>query len=264
MNIWKEKESSYTLNKLTSKEIDLAENHFKVKLPKAYIDLLKKKNGGYLLYNTLPISLNRWEDDNFILIDHLLGINKNEGIMETDYFVKEWEIKRKNIILLSGDGHEWLALDYNSSEEPKIIFIRTDEDLVIPLYDSFEKMLENLYIQEVEEDDEEDGFITITLEEARDLIGSGNTDNIITGLAAYHDKIFEEEVLFEYLNNINSLLEHNDSIVVEYAGEKIYSVITDGYNVPKEFIDKIQVIFEESDKQSFKTYLMLINNYLNE
>ncbi|KAB7668740.1 SMI1/KNR4 family protein [Bacillus sp. B1-b2] len=265
MKIWNDEwESSYTLKKLTDEDINLAEKHFNVKLPQAYIDLLKKKNGGDLLYNALPISLNRWEDDDHILIDHLLGIKKKEGIMETDYYVKEWEINRKNIILLSGDGHEWLALDYNSSEEPKIIFIQTDEDQIITIYDSFEIMLEHLYIHEVEEDGEVDGVITFTLEEVRELVSSKEAEDIIRGLEGYHDKIYEEPVMVEYLDKIIRLLDHNDSEVVEFAGEKAYRVITEGYNVPREFIDKIKSVFGQSDKELFETFLMLINDSLNE
>ncbi|WP_303982086.1 SMI1/KNR4 family protein [Niallia circulans] len=58
MNIWSEEESSYTLNNLTNRDIELAEKHFQVKLPKAYMEIQKKKNGGELRYNALPISLN--------------------------------------------------------------------------------------------------------------------------------------------------------------------------------------------------------------
>ena len=62
--------------------------------------------------------------------------------------MKEWQINRKNIILLSGDGHEWVALDYNGAVIPKIILIQTDEEKIIELYDSFEGMVENLYLHE--------------------------------------------------------------------------------------------------------------------
>ena len=37
------------------------------------------------MHYRLPISLNRWEGDDYLLIEHLLGIKENEGIMETDY-----------------------------------------------------------------------------------------------------------------------------------------------------------------------------------
>ena len=34
-NVWSEEESSYTLSNLTNRDIEVAENHFQVKLPKA-------------------------------------------------------------------------------------------------------------------------------------------------------------------------------------------------------------------------------------
>ncbi|MEK4972174.1 hypothetical protein NSQ89_07340 [Niallia sp. FSL R7-0648] len=51
------------------------------------MEILKNKNGGELQYQALSISLNRWEGNDYILIEHLLGIKEKEGIMETDdYF----------------------------------------------------------------------------------------------------------------------------------------------------------------------------------
>ncbi|MED5101866.1 hypothetical protein P9858_17240 [Niallia circulans] len=48
---------------------------------------LLKKNEGELQFHALPISQNRWEGEDYILIEHLLGIKEKEGIMEMyDYF----------------------------------------------------------------------------------------------------------------------------------------------------------------------------------
>ena len=268
MNIWTEEESSYTLSNLTSADIKLAEEHFRVKLPKAYTELLKKKNGGKLLYNALPIALDRWDDDNYLLIEDMFGIKEKEGIMETDYFVKEWEINRENIILLSGDGHEWIALDYNdSTENPKVIYIDTENDKIVDLYASFDEMLENLYIQEeevYEDGDEEGGAFIITLEEARRLVRSNDRTDIQNGLDAFDQYKYDENILVEHQENIIRLLKHDDEEVAEYAGQMAWSAITMGYNVTSEFINSILSDFEKREGQIFKTYLDLITKYLNE
>lgn len=268
MTIWKEDESSYTLGNLTSKDIELAEKHFHVKLPKVYIELLRKKNGGELLYNALPISLNRWEGDDYILIEHLLGIKEKEGIMETDYYVKEWEINRKNIILLSGDGHEWLALDYKEEENPKIIFIQTDEEKIIELYPSFEEMLDNLYLhEEIEEELQEDyegpEVITYTLEEARKLLSSEESIDVITGIETFNTMLNDEKTLAEQLDNILKLLKHPNQEVVNAVGNTAWWVIISGYNLNEEFISNLKEEFKKSDNQMFKSCLELMDDYID-
>lgn len=269
MDIWKEDESSYTLSRLTNEDINLAEKHFNVKLPKAYINLLKQKNGGELHYNALPISLDRWENDNHIIIDHLLGIKENNGIMETDYYVKEWEIKRRNIILLSGDGHEWLALDYDKTEEPKVIFIQTDNERIIEIYSSFDKMLENLYLheeieEEMQEVDEGEEVISYTLEEARKLVLSQEKIDVLTGIEAFNNMLYDEEILAEQLDNILRLLKHSDQEIVDEAGIAAWKMIISSYDINKEYLDKLISEFEKSDNQLFKTFLELMGDYIKE
>lgn len=269
MDIWKEDESSYTLSRLTNEDINLAEKHFNVKLPKAYINLLKQKNGGELRYNALPISLDRWENDNHIIIEHLLGIKENDGIMETDYYVKEWEIKRRNIILLSGDGHEWLALDYDKTEVPKVIFIQTDNERIIELYSSFDEMLENLYLheeieEEMQEDDEGEEVISYTLEEARKLVLSQEKIDVLTGIEAFNNMLYDEEILAEQLDNILRLLKHSDQEIVDEAGIAAWKMIISSYDINKEYLDKLISEFEKSDNQLFKTFLELMGDYIKE
>jgi len=150
MSIWSTDSDYYNLGELLDEDIQFAEEHFQVKLPKAYVDLLKLQNGGSLIFNALPIAFNRWDNDDYIETDHLFGIKKGEGILQTDYFVKEWGINRKNIILICGDGHSWIALDYNSREEPSVIYIETDEERITEIYPTFQAMLESLYLHEDE------------------------------------------------------------------------------------------------------------------
>jgi len=269
MDIWKEDESSYTLSRLTNEDINLAEKHFNVKLPKAYINLLKQKNGGELHYNALPISLDRWENDNHIIIEHLLGIKENDGIMETDYYVKEWEIKRRNIILLSGDGHEWLALDYDKTEDPQVIFIQTDNERIIEIYSSFDEMLENLYLheeieEEMQEDDEGAEVVTYTLEEARKLVLSQESIDVLTGIEVFNNMLYDEEILVEQLDNILRLLKHPDQEIVDEAGIAAWGMIISGYDINKEYLEQLISEFEKSDNQLFKTFLELMDDYIKE
>ncbi len=263
MNIWKSEVDDYTLDDLVQDDIILAEKHFNVKLPQSYIDLLKIKNGGTLQYNALPLKQNHDEDDNYLIIEYLFGIKQGEGILQTKYFVEEWKIDRENIIILSGDGHEWLALDYNeSSSKPSVIYIFSEENKFIRLFDSFDEMLDNLYIYE-EEQEEEDGAIVFTLEEARKLVKSSDTTDVLNGINAY-EKLYGEDgkVLNEQLQNLLVLTKSENEDISNEAGRSAWYLITYGLADDEQFINKIVKIYEESTNPVFKLFREQILEYI--
>ncbi|MFE4239839.1 SMI1/KNR4 family protein [Peribacillus butanolivorans] len=55
----------------------------------------------------------------------------------------KWDLP-KGLILLCGDGHSWVALDYrNTKSDPPVIFIDTETDELIKLANNFAAFLEN-------------------------------------------------------------------------------------------------------------------------
>ncbi|MBR0581029.1 SMI1/KNR4 family protein [Bacillus altitudinis] len=143
----------YTLKKISEKDILKTEKKLGVKLPQEYKNLVLEQNGGYLECNAFPTDRpTSWAEDH-IQFDHLLGIGKKEGILESDYLIKEWELP-KDIILISGDGHTWVALDYrNTTENPPVHFfdLETEEDF--KLADSFNEFISKLYIDESDDNE---------------------------------------------------------------------------------------------------------------
>ncbi|MDX5483664.1 SMI1/KNR4 family protein [Bacillus pumilus] len=143
----------YTLKKISEKDILKTEKKLGVKLPQEYKNLVLEQNGGYLECNAFPTDRpTSWAEDH-IQFDHLLGIGKKEGILESDYLIKEWGLP-KDIILISGDGHSWVALDYrNTIENPPVHFfdLETEEDFKIA--DSFNEFISKLYIDDDSEPD---------------------------------------------------------------------------------------------------------------
>ncbi|WP_144531674.1 SMI1/KNR4 family protein [Bacillus pumilus] len=138
----------YTLKKISEKDILKTEKKLGVKLPQEYKNLVLEQNGGYLECNAFPTDRpTSWAEDH-IQFDHLLGIGKKEGILESDYLIKEWELP-KNIILISGDGHSWVALDYrNTTENPPVHFFDLEMEKDFKLADSFNEFISKLYIDE--------------------------------------------------------------------------------------------------------------------
>lgn len=120
------------------------EKDLKVKLPEYFIGLLEKQNGGYINFDAHPASLpTEWADDH-IKVDYIYGIAPNEGILQSSYLISEWGLPKK-LIIISGDGHWWIALDYrNCNEEPPVIHIESDGGLTIELANNFDSFLRGL------------------------------------------------------------------------------------------------------------------------
>ncbi|MBM6771055.1 MULTISPECIES: SMI1/KNR4 family protein [Bacillus cereus group] len=135
--------------------IKKAEEVLNVKLPESYITLLKEQNGGTLRLDVHPTSKpNSWADDH-VNVSGLYGISFNENessILESRYLIREWEMP-ESIVLLSGDGHTWIALDYrNVAENPPVIFIDNEFEEIIELAPNFESFLQNLTTYEYDEE----------------------------------------------------------------------------------------------------------------
>ncbi|EEM93579.1 SMI1/KNR4 family protein [Bacillus thuringiensis] len=152
--IWAE-DDYLKLAPINDELIKKAEEVLNVKLPESYINLLKEQNGGTLRLDTHPTSKpNSWADDH-VNVSGLYGISFDENessILESRYLIREWEMP-ENIVLLSGDGHTWIALDYrNVAENPPVIFIDNEFEEIIELAPNFESFLQNLTTYEYDEE----------------------------------------------------------------------------------------------------------------
>ncbi|HDR8240899.1 TPA: SMI1/KNR4 family protein [Bacillus cereus] len=152
--IWAE-DDYLKLASINDELIKKAEEVLNVKLPESYINLLKEQNGGTLRLDTHPTSKpNSWADDH-VNVSGLYGISFDENessILESRYLIREWEMP-DNIVLLSGGGHTWIALDYrNVAENPPVIFIDNEFEEIIELAPNFESFLQNLTTYEYDEE----------------------------------------------------------------------------------------------------------------
>ena len=65
---------------------------------------------------------------------------------DSQYYIKEWGLP-SNLVLLSGDGHWWIALDYrklNSDGEPTITYLEMDLNIDETIAHSFEDFINGL------------------------------------------------------------------------------------------------------------------------
>ncbi|MBM7690745.1 hypothetical protein JOC77_000148 [Peribacillus deserti] len=155
MNLWRDDTDEFKLEPLTDEMVKKAEEELKVKLPESYIKILKEQNGGYINYDSHPSDTpNSWADDH-VNVEHILGIGEENGILESAYLIEEWDLP-KNVVLVTGDGHSWIALDYrNTKVDPPVIFIDVDLELIFELAPNFESFLNGLTTWEDDVDVEE-------------------------------------------------------------------------------------------------------------
>ena len=138
---------------LTDDGVALAERLLGVTLPAAYLDLLRVKNGGTTRGWEFPRPAEQAEaaDDEDDLTEYVgelhgvpnlpadaAGLMTPEGlaadtggvygtVLVTPYMTREWELPPKQV-LLAGDGHTWLSLDYRESADPRVVILQQDLD----------------------------------------------------------------------------------------------------------------------------------------
>ncbi len=124
-----------------------------VKLPSTYVELMRNKNGGTLAFNELH---SRKVPEGELLVQTLNGIAIDDGIGENNYLLEEWELP-KGLILIGGDGHSWVALDYRNydGDNPPICCIESGRRKGKKIADNFEGFLKQLKEPEPLEDDDE-------------------------------------------------------------------------------------------------------------
>ncbi|SFH01399.1 hypothetical protein SAMN02787118_13840 [Streptomyces mirabilis] len=79
----------------------------------------------------------------------LMGIGRRDGmtsLLDTPYLVEEWGLPAP-LVLLSGDGHCRIGLDYRTcgrDGEPSVTWFETDLDTELALADDFRSFVEGL------------------------------------------------------------------------------------------------------------------------
>lgn len=120
--------------KLTDKMVQQAETSLGLRLPFAYIELLREKNGGLPVRRCFRTTFNSsWAADH-IEVSTLLGIGFQEGIdgeLGSEYLVREWGYPDIGLVCFDtpSAGHDTVMLDYREcgpGGEPSVVYI--DED----------------------------------------------------------------------------------------------------------------------------------------
>ncbi|MEU7768837.1 SMI1/KNR4 family protein [Nocardia sp. NPDC049190] len=134
---------------LTDAAIRDAEEKLGVRLPASLLRLLRVRNGGRVAdrWDAFPVEGSTWSEHH-ACFDYLDGILDEDGssVIDTPYLVQEWELPAP-VVLLNGDGHWWVALDYRAcgpTGEPSVVEINSDGPVVLFLASDFESFVEGL------------------------------------------------------------------------------------------------------------------------
>jgi hypothetical protein len=143
---------------LTDDLVRDAEAILGVRLPPSYVALMRRCNGGYLTNGAFPMSQpTRWADDH-ISVTSIAGIavaagderdddaDAGNGILSTPYMQREWGLP-DDIVLLDGEGHWWVALDYRScgpTGTPSVVWLALEDGEDIQVAPDFETFMQGL------------------------------------------------------------------------------------------------------------------------
>jgi hypothetical protein len=134
---------------LTDEMVSSAEEQLGVRLPAEYLALLRLQNGGYTHGFGFPMTQpTTWAKDHVPLND-LSGIVTDpsirtaQNILDTGYMTEEWGLPPRQV-LLSGDGHWWITLDYRSGDSPSVAWIDVECSEDIQVAPTFRAFLEGL------------------------------------------------------------------------------------------------------------------------
>lgn len=138
---------------LTEAMVAGADEALGVQLPEAYLALLRIQNGGYttdaLQAHPAPEPTS-WAS-NHVPFESMFGIGANgEGVLKSAELSREWGMP-DDLVLLTGDGHWWIALDYRrsgSAGPPSVVWYDNEVGEDIQLARDFETFLEGLRSQD--------------------------------------------------------------------------------------------------------------------
>jgi hypothetical protein len=141
--------NSYNHPPLTDAMVREAETLLGVELPLLLLDLLRIQNGGYTKGFAHPMSRRTsWAADHVPLADvaGIVTVASTEtplNLLNSAEMRAEWGLPPRQI-LLSGDGHYWVTLDYRRGPTPSVVWIDVECEEDVPIADSFPSFISGL------------------------------------------------------------------------------------------------------------------------
>ncbi|MCL7749378.1 SMI1/KNR4 family protein [Halalkalibacter alkaliphilus] len=121
-NFWKSPSGYKPGEQVTNAQVAEVEQLLGISLPRKYVELMQEQNGGELAYRYVL-----FEDGDAAVVPYFHELEMDRGVGLSLIFVEECGLP-DHLVLLTGDFHSWIALDYrNGRSEPAVLYITEDE-----------------------------------------------------------------------------------------------------------------------------------------
>ncbi|WP_144495165.1 SMI1/KNR4 family protein [Bacillus sp. WP8] len=234
----KEEESPFTLEKVDEEKIREAEGTLGVTLPATYKKLILEWNGGFTVRNAFPTDRpNSWADDH-VQFDHLRGIAKDDGIMNSSQLSDELELP-EGLVIISGEEDTWIAMDYRETKEhPPIHYFDLEMEVDFKLADSFDEFIEQLYTAEdamieVVEIDEESSDLYVSKEELEQIFERQDLRQQNLFKMAHYPMEDIEEIEWFFDRMKQSIKHIKDQNVLYEAATTVHSILLLNPDMPR-------------------------------
>ena len=214
----------YELSPLTDSIVQEVEKQLNVRFPKEYLQLLKVQNGGYLHFDKFPFAYE--SEDESLTIEHLFGlsVDQEEGVLQSSYLINEWELPKK-IVLLSGNGSVWIALDYRQNKlDPGVVLIDVDLEFEATIAESFEEFLAKLY-RETDSDQDytsKEEQTEYTYEQGNKVFSKNNIGKISSALSYFINTDSDTNWL---LTQLKKVAVKEDEYIVQDTAVTLYHIV---------------------------------------
>lgn len=145
---------NYMMKSPSDSDIEEVESELGYKLPKSYIYLMKKHNGGIPTRSFFKIKKTTSLSKDGISIIGIMGIGWSQpfslcGLFGSRFMVKEWGYPNIGVAICDClSGHDMVFLDYRQcgyDGEPSVVYVDQDDDYKITfLADNFEEFVKAL------------------------------------------------------------------------------------------------------------------------
>ena len=113
---------------ITSERVSKVEAEIGFRLPEAYLDVLRERNGGELVNDCFRTAFRSSWGGHYFQVGLLLGIGPAEvSVLDSKYMIEEWQIPVNGVLISSTpSGHDWVLLDYGDcgpQGEPAVAYV---------------------------------------------------------------------------------------------------------------------------------------------
>jgi SMI1-KNR4 cell-wall len=148
VEFWDTRSDYLVQEPLTDEALRSVEERFGVRLPEAYVALLRIQNGGVVSdqCNAFPTTERTGCAPDHVGLHELRGIGRPlESIQDAASSLEDEEWGHDaNAVLLTGDGHWWIALDYRAGDEPSVLWLDCELGEEVQLASDFKAFVEGL------------------------------------------------------------------------------------------------------------------------